>query len=158
MGKSLHFISGYRKKRHILIFLTGLALFSFQKSTATTFYINDNSTKGDIYTKGIGNDSNDGISPATPKLSILTTYEKAQEGDTIIIDTGIYKDLSSDGKLLFPVTKKITFKIAGIQEPVFSKISLPVNIKVNPEEIYIDQDKPVDRNTYLHKKKTKKSQ
>lgn len=161
MRKSLPFIFGNKKRYHLLVFIWLMTLASFQKSAATTFYINDNNTKGDVYTTVIGNDTNDGISAATPKLSIMAAYEKAQEGDTIIIDTGNYAELSADGKVLFAVTKKVTFIIAGITEPVFSKNPLPTNIKVNPTEIYIDKDKPVDRETYLQSrqnKKTKKSQ
>ncbi len=158
MKKLLPFISGLKKNQLSWAFLLGLTFLSTQKSAATTFYINDNSTKGDIYTKVIGNDNNDGITVSTPNMSILKTYEKAREGDTIIIDTGIYTDLSNDGKLLFAVTKKITFIIAGVEQPVFSKNPLPTDIKVNPSEIYIIEDKPVDRATYLHLKKTKKSQ
>lgn len=127
------------------------SLFSIQKSAATTYYINDNSTKGDIYTSFIGNDNNDGISSASPKLTIWSAYEKSQDGDTIIIDTGSYKDLSAKGELLFTVSKKITFIIAGVSDTVFSKTPLPANIKVSPTDIYIDQDKPIDRETYLQK-------
>jgi len=143
------------------LLLIGLLLFIFQSVTATTFYINDNNTQGDLYTSSIGNDKNDGTSAAKPKASIFETYQKAFDGDTIIIDTGSYKDLSSDGKLLFDINKKITFIIAGFTDKVFSKTPLPTNIKVNPAEIYIDKDQPIDREAYLQKlrnRKTKKSQ
>ncbi|MGC4042082.1 MAG: hypothetical protein QM710_15165 [Flavobacterium sp.] len=135
------------------------ALFSFQKAAATTYYINDNDLKGDIYTTALGNDSNEGTA-SSPKLTIHATYEKAQDGDTIIIDTGSYPDLSAKGELLFPVTKKITFIIAGVTDTVFLKTPLPTNIKVNPAEIYIDKDQPIEREAYLKKRKSesKKSQ
>lgn len=132
-----------------------------QKTAATTFYVNDNDAKGDIYTTAIGNDTNDGISTASPKLSIRSVYERAQDGDIIIIDTGSYAELSAKGELLFEVSKKIKFIIAGISDAIFSKTPLPANLKVNPTEIYIDKDKPIDRETYLQQlqsKKTKKSQ
>lgn len=138
-----------------------ILLFSIHNTSATTFYINDNTTKGDLYTTAIGNDANDGIDPASPKSNIHAVYEKAQDGDTIIIDTGNYTDLSEEGKLLFTLTKKITFVIAGFTDTVFSKTPLPTNIKVNPTEIYLDKDKPIDRETYLQNmrnRKTKKSQ
>ncbi|MCF6133228.1 hypothetical protein [Flavobacterium wongokense] len=159
MIKSLLLLSAKQKTYHSVMVL--LALFLTEKSTAITYYINDGDTKGDIYTTGIGDDSNNGTSSATPKLTIWDTYAKAQDGDTIIIDMGKYKDLSEKGELLFAVNKKITFIIAGASDAVFSKTPLPTNIKVNPTEIYIDKDKPVDRETYLQglrKRKPKKSQ
>ncbi|MFA6273954.1 MAG: hypothetical protein WC662_02230 [Candidatus Paceibacterota bacterium] len=155
MEKSLLLISEIQKTPHFLVLL--LTLFSIEKSTATTYYINDDNTKDDVYTTVIGNDYNDGTSSASPKLTIWSTYEKAQDGDTIIIDTGIYKDLSDKGELLFTVSKKITFIIAGASDAVFSKTPLPTNIKVNPTEIYIDKDKPVDRETYLQGLRNRKT-
>ena len=145
MRKSLLFNTTKQKRCHYLVVL--VTLFFIQKSAATTFYINDNTTKGDIYTTAIGNDSNDGATSATPKLSIWTTYEKAQEGDTIIIDIGIYTELSK-GILSFVNDKNITFIIAGVSDNEFPKTPLPTNQKVSPEEFYIVNDKPVDRNTY----------
>lgn len=133
-----------------------LVLFAFQKAASATYYVNDNSIKGDIYTTAIGNDSNDGLSTANPKLTIAAAYELAKEGDTITVDTGTYKDLSAKGELLFTVTKKITFTIAGISDTVFTKTPLPTNIKVNPAEIYIDKDQPIDRETYLQKQRNRK--
>lgn len=146
MRKSLLFNTTKQKRYHYLVFL--VTLFFFQKSAATTFYINDNATKGDIYTTAIGNDFNDGTTSANPKLSIWVTYEKAQEGDTIIIDTGSYTELSK-GILSFENTKKIKFIIAGISDSLFSKTALPTNQKVSSEEFYIVNDKSVDRNTYM---------
>lgn len=138
-----------QKKYHYL--LLSLALFFIQKSVATTFYINDNTTKGDIYTSAIGNDANDGTSSESPKLTLKAAYDKAKDGDTIFVDTGIYADLSSKGELLFTTTKKIKLVIAGISDTVFSKTPLPGNTKVSPTDIYIENDKPVDRATYLKK-------
>ena len=159
MSKSLLLISAGQKTHHLLVLV--LALFSIEKAVATTYYINDTATKGDVYTTATGDDNNEGTSSASPKLTIWNTYEKAQDGDTIFIDIGIYKDLSDKGELLFAVSKKVTFIIAGAPDAVFSKTPLPTNIKVNPTEIYIDKDKPVDRETYLQglrNRKPKKSQ
>ena len=114
-----------QKKYHYLSLC--LILFTVQKSAASTFYINDNATKGDIYTTAIGNDSNDGTTVSTPKLSIWATYQKAQEADTIVIDTGSYNELSTKGVLSFYNTKKIIFIIAGISDGIFSKAPLPTN-------------------------------
>ena len=131
-----------------MVFL--VTIFFIQKSAATTFYINDSATKGDIYTTAIGYDSNDGTTSATPKLSIWVTYEKAQEGDTIIIDTGIYTELSK-GILSFVNDKKITFIIAGISDNVFLKTPLPTNQKISPSEFYIVNDKPIERDAYMQR-------
>lgn len=128
-----------------------IAFTSIPTASATTYYINDTSTKGDIYTTTIGLDSNDGITASSPKISITGVYKIASDGDTIIIDSGNYKELTPDGKLLFENDKKIVFIIAGFSDKVFSKIPLPAHLKVNPTEIYIDQDQPTDRETYLKK-------
>ncbi|WP_445452513.1 hypothetical protein [Flavobacterium sp. 25HG05S-40] len=139
------------KHKKILYLLLGFLFISAQTALATTYYINDISTKGDIYTTTIGVDSNDGITASSPKISITEVYKIASDGDTIIIDSGNYKELTSDGKLLFENNKKIVFIIAGSSDKVFSKIPLPTHLKVNPTEIYIDQDKPTDRESYLKK-------
>lgn len=139
-----------KHKKHLYIVLC-LLVFFIPKSRATVFYINDNSTVGDIYTTVVGNDANDGIAASSPKLTISAVYEKAKDGDTIIIDTGIYNELSDKGEIVFSVAKKITFIIAGVSDPIFSKTPLPTAMKVNPTEIYIDKDKPIDREAYLQK-------
>ena len=149
MRKSLLSNTTKQNRCDYLVFL--VTLFFIQKSAATTFYINDNATKGDVYTTSIGNDSNDGITSANPKLSIWATYEKAQEGDTIIIDTGSYAELTTKGILSFDNTKKIIFIIAGVSDGVFAKTPLPVNQKVSPSEFYIVNDKPIERDAYMQR-------
>jgi hypothetical protein len=146
--KSLLLNLGSQKTYHILVLLF---LISFQKTTAATYYVNDNAITGDIYSSAVGNDNNDGTSAANPKLSIRLIYEKAQDGDTIIIDTGSYSDLSDKGKLLFAVTKKITFIIACTTDKVFSKTPLRKKDNAAPTEFYVDKDKPIDKETYLQK-------
>jgi hypothetical protein len=66
----------------------------FQPSAACTgrqnkFYVNDNSQIGDVFTSAVGNDGNSGI-PSAPLATISAAYNKAQAGDTIIIDAGTY--------------------------------------------------------------------
>ncbi len=148
MEKPLRFTSEILRYRHPVMLLI---LFGFQKSVANTYYINDASTKGDLYTTAIGNDANDGTSPANPGLTVKLIYEKARDGDTIIVDTGNYKELSSNGEPLFVSTKKIKVVVAGISDIVFSKTPLPSNQKVNPAEFYIYRDEPIDREAYLQK-------
>ncbi len=56
------------------------------------YYVNDNSTELDVWCTAIGDDANDGLTPASPKStvqSILDTYD-LEGGDVIHIDTGNY--------------------------------------------------------------------
>jgi hypothetical protein len=57
-----------------------------------TFYVNDASTNGDIYTCGPGDDANLGIYPCLPKatLAAVLTEWDIEGGDTVLIDTGVY--------------------------------------------------------------------
>lgn len=137
-----------KQKRYNNLFLCFAVLFC-PKINATTFYVNDISTKGDIYTTAIGDDSNNGTSPDKPKLTILSAYTIATENDTIIVDIGNYNELSIKGELLFGNTNKIKFFIAGFSDEIYSKIPLPTNEKVSPTVFYIKNDKPIDREAYL---------
>lgn len=59
---------------------------------AFTYYVNDASTKGDVYCDATGDDANAGVSPAAPKASlaaILSAYTLSG-GDIVKIDTGTY--------------------------------------------------------------------
>ena len=137
-----------KKKRYNNLFLCFIVLFC-QKINAKTFYVNDISTKGDVYTTTIGNDSNKGDFPNQPKLTILSAYTIAKENDTIVVDTGNYSELSKKGELLFINTKKIKFFIVGFSDQIYSKTPLPANEKVSPTVFYIKDDKPIDRDAYL---------
>lgn len=137
-----------KQTRHNNLLLCFFVLFC-SKINATTFYVNDMSTKGDIYTTAIGNDSNDGTSPDKPKLTILSAYTIAKENDTIIVDIGNYNELSIKGELLFENTKKVKFFIVGFSDEIHTKIPLPINEKVSPTIFYIKNDKPIDREAYL---------
>jgi hypothetical protein len=147
-------LSLFVKKILFHYFIVGFVLLFFQKTRATTFYVIDASVKGDTYTTAIGNDNNDGVSPASPKLSIWSTYQKAQDEDTIIIDTFSYKDFSSNGILLYDITKKVKFIIVGNTDSNFLKIPLPTNEIVSPAIFCIKNDKPIDREAYLRNLKT----
>ena len=77
--------------------MMGLAVFLAlgAGATATTYYIDDNSNDGDVYTPDYtGNDSNDGLSPSSPKLTInnLLAATNLLPGDVVLIDTGTYTD------------------------------------------------------------------
>ena len=56
------------------------------------FYVNDGSTTDDLFCSATGNDTNDGLSPSSPKASVqsvVSTYD-LEPGDTVYIDTGYY--------------------------------------------------------------------
>lgn len=62
--------------------------------TSNNYYVNDNSTSGDIYTTAIGSASNDGKDPARPKSSvndIINAYTLSS-CDTIFVDKGNYSE------------------------------------------------------------------
>jgi parallel beta-helix repeat protein len=56
------------------------------------YYVNDGSLSGDEYSLAVGNDANDGLTPATPKASIRAILEQydLEFGDVIYVDTGTY--------------------------------------------------------------------
>ncbi len=68
----------------------------------TTYYVNDASATDDVFCTAIGNNSSDGLSSATPKLTLKNLWNTygptgtnvLAYGDTIKIDAGIY---SADG-------------------------------------------------------------
>lgn len=73
----------------------GLALFLAlgAVAVAATYYIDDNSNDGDVYTPGFtGNDANNGLSPTAPKLTLnnLLASTNLLPGDIVLIDTGTY--------------------------------------------------------------------
>lgn len=67
-------------------------------ATATNYYVNDASTTNDTYCSAIGNNSNNGLSASTPKLTLKNlwvTYGPSgtnvlTSGDVIFIDAGTY--------------------------------------------------------------------
>jgi parallel beta-helix repeat protein len=75
----------------------------FSINAQTTYYVNDNSTTGDLETTAIGNNANTGTS-SDPFLTINYAISQANNGDTIIVDVGTYtesitinKDLTFEG-------------------------------------------------------------
>jgi hypothetical protein len=61
-------------------------------AAATTYYINDGSTVGDVYCTQLGNNANNGRTPSTPKLTLnnLLASTNLLPGDVVLIDTGTY--------------------------------------------------------------------
>lgn len=132
--------------------LLGILSLLGPKAIAVTYYINDHSSLGDVYTLAIGNDKQDGLTPSTPKLTLAAVYQLAKEGDRIYIDTGIYPE--SQNLMILENKKKVQFHLAPQKEVIRSKESIPPAQKTNPAEFYIENDQPVDRATYLqHKRK-----
>ncbi len=67
------------------------------RNVSFNFFVNDNSTNGDVYTTAIGVSTNLGLTPATPKDSIenmLSTWD-LEAGDTVYVDTGAYTNSSA---------------------------------------------------------------
>ena len=91
----------------ILIFggVAGLMLgYPQPVKAATSYYVNDDSTAGDVYCTAVGDDANDGMSATTPKRTIqaiINVYDLGA-GDIVYVDTGTYVEnvdisLADDG-------------------------------------------------------------
>lgn len=69
-----------------------MGTFMLDNEGSIPYYVNDASTNGDVYCTAIGNDANDGLTPATPMASlqaILDNNNLAPE-DIVYVDTGTY--------------------------------------------------------------------
>ncbi len=60
-----------------------------EEYSGPTWYVNDDTTAGDVYTSAPGSNENPG-SPDAPFLTISRALEAATTGDTIMIDAGTY--------------------------------------------------------------------
>lgn len=138
-------------KPHFKVLTLVIGLFFNQRTSATTFYINDTSRLNDRYTNAIGKDTNDGRTPSTPKLSIDQVYQIANERDTIYVDTGAYPETQLT--VLKENKRKVHLIMAVEKEALQVKNSLPTTVKTNPTEFYIENDKPVERSVYLKRKR-----
>ncbi len=79
------------KSRLCLLSLVGWFAWCGSTSFAANYYLNDNSSSGDIYTSALGNDANPGTTNA-PKLTLGNVVGTCnlQPGDVVYIDTGNY--------------------------------------------------------------------
>lgn len=75
----------------------------------TKLYLNDNSQSGDVYCTAIGSNSNNGLSPNAPKLTLKAVYDLAVAGDIIYVDTGSYSGGDNENRLTDAINK------AGLQ-------------------------------------------
>lgn len=132
----------------INLFIFSLTLLISTNLHATTYYVNDTSTYGDIYTTAIGNDINDGKSPSSPKLTLLAVYKIAIAGDVIYVDTGKYPEDDTIDSTIVNNLKAVAIIRAGTTT-VYEKNPLPPNQKVSPAIFYVDNDKPVEREVYM---------
>jgi hypothetical protein len=83
----------------------------------TKWYVNDNSTSGDIYTTAIGNDANAGTSASAPKLTLGAAFTAAAAGDIIYVDKGTF---TGSGNMMFTFNKAITIIGAGTGNTIFT--------------------------------------
>ncbi len=85
-------------KKLTFILLVLFLSVNITKSFATTYYVNDASLIGDVYCKVVGAPENNGLSPTSPKLTLKQLYAQYApfaDGDTIYIDAGTYKAMST---------------------------------------------------------------
>jgi hypothetical protein len=103
---------------------------TFQFVSATHYYVNDGFSSGDAFCTAIGNNSNTGLSPSTPKLTLRNlwnTYGPSgtnvlSSGDTIFIDAGTYSvtGFASVDEAKFDITVSgLTFLGAGAGLTIF---------------------------------------
>jgi ELWxxDGT repeat protein len=79
-----------------LIFFARNAVTGFQLyggSLAATYYVNDNSQTGDVFTTAVGSDANPGTA-AAPFATLAYAVSQAKNGDTIYVDAGTYNSSS----------------------------------------------------------------
>tara|TARA_B100000508_G_scaffold11104_1_gene7851 strand:+ start:25236 stop:27143 length:1908 start_codon:yes stop_codon:yes gene_type:complete len=97
--KDLHTSNNFNSdQRGVKAVLIAIVLCFSSFSRATDYYVNDSSTSGDVFCTSVGNNSNDGLSPSTPKeslTSVLNTYGPSGlgtivSGDVFYIDAGTY--------------------------------------------------------------------
>ena len=96
----------YFQRLAFIAFFVGITTSSW----ALNYYVNDNSTSGDVYSTAIGATANNGLTTSTPKASlteIWNTYGPSgtnviTTGDVIFVDAGTY--LALDANLALSVS------------------------------------------------------
>ena len=77
-------------KFYYIFFITVFS-FSLNIAKATSWFVNDNSLTGDVFTTAVGNDANPGTS-AQPFATLTFAMTIYAEGDTIYVDAGTYNE------------------------------------------------------------------
>ncbi len=86
----MHLITQYKNRLAVII-----AIFFFNFSlNAKKIYVNDGDLTGDVYCSAIGNNSNTGLSPSQPYLTLTKAIGVAADNDSILVDAGTYKNES----------------------------------------------------------------
>ncbi len=97
--------SGLTRLGDGLLFFARNAVNGFQLyggSMAATYYVNDNSQTGDVFTTAVGNDANPGTS-SEPFATLAHAVSQAKNGDTIYVDAGTHPVAS-----ILDITKSLT--------------------------------------------------
>ncbi len=68
----------------------GAGSFLSSLAFAVDYYVNDASTANGVYCTAVGNSTNDGLSPSTPKDDINDAIGLSGSGDVVFVDTGTY--------------------------------------------------------------------
>jgi hypothetical protein len=84
---------------------------------AVSIYVNDGSLVGDVYCNAVGNNSNNGLTPSTPKLTLAAALSISNNGDIIYIDNGNYNDVG------LIINKEVQLIGAGEELTVFRRAS-----------------------------------
>jgi hypothetical protein len=78
-------------KKLYFFFLMGFMLINSNLHAQNTWYVNDNSLTGDVYTTATGNDGTNLVNdPSRPSLTLGDAFTAAAVGDIIYVDTGTY--------------------------------------------------------------------
>lgn len=66
--------------------------FALRNGGGLRYYVNDASTLNDVYCASAGNDSNSGVVPGAPKLTLQNLLDviDLEPGDIVYVDTGVY--------------------------------------------------------------------
>jgi hypothetical protein len=94
-----HLVILFKNIKNYKFYFFAILFFCFSyKSFSATYYVNDGNITGDFYCTAIGNNSNNGLSPSTPKATLtnlITTYAGIlTSGDIIRIDAGTFNDVN----------------------------------------------------------------
>ncbi|MEO5966811.1 MAG: T9SS type A sorting domain-containing protein [Ferruginibacter sp.] len=101
------------------ILISLIVLLSFQNAHATTWYVNDASLAGDVFTSAIGNNANPGTA-AAPFATLNFAISIYAEGDTIYVDAGTY----NEADIILP--RAVTLRGAK-----YGVIAGPANVPLN---------------------------